>query len=145
MWMAGPISSAVWPLMHTSFDLIELARRHGRPVEEAATAYWALLEQLDVTWLWNAVGSLPRADRWQSHARAAVRDDLLAALAELADDVIAVGGSVDKWAQANDRVVQRARNVFGDIRRNGEFNLTTLTVALRQLRNLVLSTAPASE
>ena len=137
--------SAVWPLMHTSFDLIDLAGRHGRPVEEAATAYWALLEELDVTWLWNAVGSLPRADRWQSHARAALRDDLLSALAELADDVLGIGGSVDKWAQSNDRVVQRARNVFGDIRRNGEFNLTTLTVALRQLRNLVLSTAPATE
>lgn len=137
--------SAVWPLMHTSFDLIDLAERHGRPVSEVATVYWTLLEQLDLTWLWNAVGTLPRIDRWQSQARAALRDDLLAALAELADDVLAVGGSPDRWAQINDRVVQRSRNVFSDIRRCGEFDLTTLTVALRQLRNLVLSTAPASE
>jgi glutamate dehydrogenase len=134
--------SAIWPLMHTGFDLVELARRHRCPVEHAAAAYWDLLEQLDVTWLWNAIGSLARIDRWQSHARAAVRDDLLAALAELTDDVLSIGGSVERWTHVNERVVKRVRTVFQEIRRNGVFDLTTVTVALRQLQNLVLSTAP---
>ena len=136
--------SAIWPLMHTSFDLLELSAKHGCTAEEAASAYWDLFEHLRVTWLWNAIGALPRADRWQAHARAAVRDDLLSALADLAGDVLAHGGSAEQWARANERAVGRAREVFAEIRRGSVLDLTTLSVALRQLRNLVLSTAPGA-
>ena len=136
--------SAVWPLMHTAFDMIELAASHGCTVEEAAAAYWDLFERLDVSWLWNAIGALPRVDRWQTHARAAVRDDLLSALADLAGDVVAHGGATGQWAAANEAAISRAKEVFSEIRRGGTLDLTTLSVALRQLRNLVLSTAPGA-
>ena len=46
------------------------------------------------------------------------------------------------WAEPIDRAVERAISVFTEIRRAATFDLTTLSVALRQLRNLVLSTAP---
>ncbi|MET0909441.1 MAG: NAD-glutamate dehydrogenase domain-containing protein, partial [Ilumatobacteraceae bacterium] len=136
--------SAIWPLMHTAFDLLELSAKHGCSAEEAASAYWDLFEHLRVTWLWNAIGALPRADRWQTHARAAVRDDLLSALADLAGDVLAHGGSAEQWARVNETAIARAREVFTEIRRGGILDLTTLSVALRQLRNLVLSTAPGA-
>jgi glutamate dehydrogenase len=136
--------SAIWPLMHTAFDLIELTEQRGCTAEQAAAAYWALFEHLDVTWLWNAIGGLPRIDRWQTHARAAVRDDLLSALADLAGDVVAHGGSAEQWARVNEQAIGRAREVFAEIRRGGVLDLTTLSVALRQLRNLVLSTAPGT-
>ncbi|MGD9700807.1 MAG: NAD-glutamate dehydrogenase [Acidimicrobiia bacterium] len=136
--------SAIWPLMHTSFDLLELSEKHGCSAEEAASAYWDLFEHLRVTWLWNAIGMLPRVDRWQTHARAAVRDDLLSALADLAGDVLAHGGSAVQWAHINEHAIGRAREVFAEIRRGGTLDLTTLSVALRQLRNLVLSTAPGA-
>ena len=134
--------SSVWPLMHTAFDTVQLAARFGCPPEHAAATYWQVFETLDVTWLWNSIGALPRADRWQTHARAAVRDDLLAALSELVGDVLAHGGDPEAWAAANRRAVDRATSVFAEIRRGGTFDLTTLTVANRQLWNLVLSTSP---
>ena len=136
--------SAVWPLMHTAFDTVELAERYGCRPAEAASTYWEVFERLEVTWLWNAIGALPRIDRWQTHARAAVRDDLLAAVADLVADVFEHGGDTAAWAQANARAVERATSVFAEIRRGGSYDLTTLTVALRQLRNLVLSTAPGA-
>ncbi len=135
--------SAIWPLMHTGFDMVELAEAHGCTVTAAAGAYWQLVEALDVTWLWNAIGALPRADRWQTHARAAVRDDLLSALTDLTSDVLAHGGDAGAWASSQSRAVDRAGNIFAEIRRVGTFDLTTLSVALRQLRNLVLSTTAA--
>ncbi len=134
--------SAVWPLMHTSFDTVELAQRFACSPTEAAATYWELFERLEVTWLWNAIGGLPRIDRWQTHARAALRDDLLAVVADLVADVLAHGGETDDWAASNRRAVERATSVFAEIRRGGRYDLTTLTVAVRQLRNLVLSTAP---
>ena len=47
--------------------------------------HWELFDRLDLTWLWDGIGALPRADRWQTQARSALRDDLLTALAELTE------------------------------------------------------------
>jgi glutamate dehydrogenase len=75
-----------------------------------------------------------------------VRDDLLAELRTLADDALRagdvftpVGEIIEHWTAANERVVSRTTALFAEIRSGGVFDLTTLSVALRQLRNLVLS------
>ena len=125
--------------MHTAFDVIDLASRQHLTVRETVASYWEMFDTLDLGWLWDAVGALPRNDRWQTQARSALRDDLMGALADLADDALYVGGARD-WAAANDRVVGRALAMFTEIRRADAYDLTTLSVALRQLRNLALIT-----
>jgi NAD-specific glutamate dehydrogenase len=45
---------------------------------------------------------------------------------------------VGHWLSANEHNVRRVREVFMEIRTGNVFDLTTLSVALRQLRNLVL-------
>ena len=88
-------------------------------------------------WLWDAVGALPRSDRWQTQARGALRDDLLTALALLTSKVMeADDGSVDTWIAANYRAAERATTLLTEIRRAESFDVTNLSVALRQLRNL---------
>jgi glutamate dehydrogenase len=131
--------SVLWPLMHTSFDVIDLAHRKDLTVRETTAAYWQVFDALDLGWLWDAVGMLPRNDRWQTQARSALRDDLMGALADLANDALSVGGARE-WAGANERVVGRATAMFTEIRRADAYDLTTLSVALRQLRNLTLIT-----
>jgi glutamate dehydrogenase len=142
--------SATWWLLHTAFDIVEIAAARGRSPLDTASVYWGLFDALDVGWLWDRIGSLPRADRWQSHARAAQRDDLLACLRDLTGEAMRAGDVftppseiVAAWAGANPRPVRRVLDVFAEIRTGGTFNLTTLSVALRQLRNVVLATAPA--
>jgi glutamate dehydrogenase len=132
--------SAVWRLLHTTFDVIELARRdHVEPVV-VARAYWDVFDRLELMWLWDGVGALPRSDRWQTQARGALRDDLLTVLAGLAGNVIEHGeGSIDGWIAANERSVQRAVALLTEIRRAEAFDITNLSVALRQLRNLALT------
>ena len=129
--------SVMWPLLHTTFDVVDLAARRQHPLLAVAGTYWQVFETLDVWWLWEAIGRLPRSNRWQTQARSALRDDLLAALADLTDDALAAG-SVDNWLATNDRMVTRAMTLFTDIRRVDAHDLTTLSVALRQLRNLAL-------
>ena len=131
--------SVVWPLLHTAFDVVDLANRRREPIATVANAYWQMFELLDVGWLWEAIGLLPRSDRWQTQARSALRDDLLVALAALAEDALVVGSARD-WADANDKVVVRTMAMFTEIRRAESHDLTTLSVALRQLRNLTLIT-----
>ncbi len=134
--------SAMWPLAHTAFDVIEMAQRAESDVSKVAKAYWQMFEAIDAGWLWDAVGALPRSDRWQTQARSALRDDLLSVLAELTEDAVGVGG-IDQWKAFNERVLGRATTMLTEIRRAESYDVTTLSVALRQLRNLVLTTVRA--
>ena len=129
--------SAQWRLLHTCFDIVDLSRSTGRSLADVAGIYWHVFDLLDLTWLWDAVGGLPRSNRWQTQARSALRDDLLAALADLTADCIAAG-SVDDWQATNQRLVTRTTGMFTELRRVDSHDLTTLSVAVRQLRNLAL-------
>ncbi len=129
--------SAVWRLLHTSFDVVELAERDQVEPVAVAEAYWAVFDRLELLWLWDGIGALPRSDRWQTQARGALRDDLLTVLAGLAGNVIEHSdGTVDSWLAANERSVERAMTQLTEIRRADSFHITNLSVALRQLRNL---------
>ena len=130
---------AQWRLLHTCFDMIEIGRRTGRPLPEISTSYWHVFDLLDLLWLWEGIGGLPRSNRWQTQARSALRDDLVAALADLAEDALEAG-SVADWQHANERMIQRTMAMFTDLRRVDAHDLTTLSVAVRQLRNLALLT-----
>ncbi len=132
--------AGVWPLLHTGFDLVEVAADCGMDIASVAAVEWSIFDELDMFWLWDGIGTLPRSDRWQTQARSAVRDDMLTALVELTETVIGTaGGSVEQWLDANERSVGRAQAMLTEIRRAERYDLTTLSVALRQLRNLALT------
>jgi glutamate dehydrogenase len=135
-------SSARWPWLHTGFDIVEIAHTEARNVADSATAYWATFDAFDLGWLWDGVGDLPRSDRWQQQARSAMRDDLMTVLADLTRQVMrSAQGSPAAWIEANERAVGRALAMHTEIRRAESFDLTTMSVAIRQLRNLTIRTA----
>jgi glutamate dehydrogenase len=134
--------SARWPWLHTSFDIIEIAHAESCNVADAATAYWSVFESFDVGWLWDGIGALPRSDRWKTQARASLRDDLMTVLADLTAHVIRTAeGSPEAWIEANRSAYTRMIGMETEIRRAESFDLTTLSVALRQLRNLTVNAA----
>ena len=134
--------SARWPWMHTAFDMVHLAFSEHCEVELAAATYGAVFEAFDIGWLWDGIGALPRSDRWQTQARSSMRDDLMNVLAELTRSVMrSAHGSPDEWIAAHERAVGRTIAMHQEIRRAESFDLTTLSVALRQLRNLTISAA----
>jgi glutamate dehydrogenase len=134
--------AARWPWLHTGFDMVEVARRRGCPIDDVARSYWQVFEEFELAWLWDGIGLLPRSNRWQTQARASLRDDLMTVLAMLTSDVIATAdGDPTAWIALNERAVARAISIHTEIRRAEGFDLTTLSVALRQLRNLTLTTA----
>ncbi|MDQ3177917.1 MAG: NAD-glutamate dehydrogenase [Actinomycetota bacterium] len=132
--------SVVWGLLHIGFDLVELANANEISPIEAANAYWGVYAELDLLWLWDGIGALPRSDRWESQARSALRDDLLSALASLTGIVLrSSDGSVGTWTANNHRSVARVQAMYREIRRAEKLDVTNLSVALRQLRNLALT------
>ena len=99
-----------------------------------------MFDAFEVGWIWDGVGALPRSDPWQEQARSSMRDDLMTVLADLTRNVMrAAEGSPSDWIAANERAVGRAIAMHTEIRRAESFDLTTLSVALRQLRNLTLT------
>jgi glutamate dehydrogenase len=137
--------AGAWPVLHTAFDIVDLARTTGRPVGLLSSVQWEMFDALDLMWLWEGIGSLPRSDRWQTQARSALRDDLLSTLAELTEACVTTGdASVYEWMSINARPVGRVGAMLTEIRRAESYDLTTLSVALRQLRNLALTSRTAA-
>ena len=134
--------SARWPWLHAGFDIVHLALAANCDVAKAATTYGAVFDAFDLEWLWDGIGALSRSDRWQTQARSSMRDDLMNVIADLTGSVMrSAHGSPDEWMAANERAVGRMIAMHQEIRRAESFDLTTLSVALRQLRNLTMSAA----
>jgi glutamate dehydrogenase len=129
---------------YSTFDLVEIARDTGRPAGEVAEVYFDLADRLQLSRLRERVILLPRDDRWQSTARSALRDDLYAAHAALARDVLVTsepGVPPERrlaiWADKNSAAVARAAQTLGEIWESDSFGIATLSVALRAIRTLV--------
>ena len=69
-------------------------------VEETAEVYFDLADRLQIARLRDQIVALPRDDRWNTMARGALRDDLYAAHAALARDVLMVTGPGSPGAAA---------------------------------------------
>ncbi len=129
---------------YSTFDLVEIAHSLDRPVGEVAEVYFDLADRLQLSRLRERVISLPRDDRWQSTARSALRDDLYAAHAALARDVLATsepGATPEErlatWSGKNRAALARAAQTLSEIWESDSFGIATLSVALRAIRNLV--------
>ena len=140
--------AASWGRMNVALDLADVATARGRSIEDTASTFWLVFEQLDLEWLWGQIGRLPRAGRWQNQARSSLRDDLLGALRSLTDTVLRAGDAFDapnvlvtSWTQADRRTIDRASGVLSQLHAATTHDVTSLTAAVRQLRNLVATTS----
>ncbi|MEU4697317.1 NAD-glutamate dehydrogenase [Nonomuraea dietziae] len=129
---------------YSTFDLVEISAVTGRPVNEVAEVYFDLADRLQLARLRERVIALPRDNRWNSMARSSLRDDLYAAHASLTRDVLAhssPGSSPEErlatWTEGNSAAVSRARQTLSEIWESDNFDLATLSVALRAIRTLV--------
>jgi glutamate dehydrogenase len=128
---------------YSAFDIVSVATAAGRSVEETAEVYFDLSERLQLSRLRDRITALPRDDRWSTMARGALRDDLYAAHAALAKDVLMVTGPgtpeerLLAWAARNEPAVIRAGQTLTEIWESDVFTVAMLSVAVRAIRTLV--------
>ncbi|MFC9680107.1 NAD-glutamate dehydrogenase [Streptomyces sp. NPDC056948] len=127
-----------------TIDIVSVADRMDREPLDVAEVYYDLADRLRITQLMDRISELPRADRWQSMARAAIREDLYAAHAALTADVLAVGNGTSTpeqrykaWEQKNAAILGRARTTLEEIQGSDAFDLANLSVAMRTMRTLL--------
>ncbi|MEU4358447.1 NAD-glutamate dehydrogenase [Streptomyces virginiae] len=127
-----------------TLDIVAIADRTGVDPLGVAEVYYDLADRLDITQLMDRIIELPRADRWQSMARASIREDLFAAHAALTADVLSVGNGTSTpeerfkaWEEKNAAIIGRARTTLEEIRGSDAFDLANLSVAMRTMRSLL--------
>jgi glutamate dehydrogenase len=144
--LAGRVASL--GQMVSTFDIVEVADDTGLDVESVAAVHFRLGSQLQLHWLLARILALPRDDRWRALARAALRDDLYSLHRTLTAEVLRAGSPdgdaesrVSEWVAASP-AAERCLETLADIRVGRVFDLTTLPVAVREVRNL-LQTPPS--
>ncbi|MFJ8104174.1 NAD-glutamate dehydrogenase [Streptomyces sp. NPDC096132] len=127
-----------------ALDIVSVADRMGKDPQDVAEVYYDLADRLHITQLMDRIIELPRADRWQSMARASIREDLYAAHAALTADVLAVGNGTSTpeqrfkaWEEKNAAILGRARTTLEEIQGSETFDLANLSVAMRTMRTLL--------
>jgi glutamate dehydrogenase len=133
---------AALPIMFAALDIVVVADERELDVEHVGAVHFRLGSRLGLHWLRDRIVELARDNRWRARARAALRDDLYAIHREITSDVLrsAAPGAdpetlVDAWIESNS-ASERALQTLGDIRSGESYDLTTLPVAVREMRNL---------
>ncbi|MFC9020715.1 NAD-glutamate dehydrogenase, partial [Streptomyces albidoflavus] len=144
--LAGRVAgfSSAFPTL----DLVAIADRTDKDPIAVAEVFYDLGDRLRITQLMDRIIELPRADRWQSMARASIREDLYAAHAALTADVLDAGGAdaspkerFEAWERQNAAILTRARATLEEIQNSDAFDLANLSVAMRTMRTLLRSRA----
>ncbi|MGZ6725253.1 MAG: NAD-glutamate dehydrogenase domain-containing protein, partial [Solirubrobacteraceae bacterium] len=136
--------AAGMPSLYSVFDIVEVAASTGRDQDMVMTVYAGLGARVGLNWLRDRIIELPRTNRWQALARAALREDLYGVHRSLTQEVIEAAGpqadgeeAIDAWVERNETAVDRCMSILSDINASRAYDTTTLPVALREVRNLI--------
>ena len=130
--------------MFSALDITDVANTTGESLEMTAAVYFTLGDRLKLHWLRRHIEALPRDNRWRTLARSALRDDIYNQHASLTEEVLGdtpedkpAHERIEEWVEANEGPADRTLQVLADINSSGTFDLSTLSVALREIRNLI--------
>jgi glutamate dehydrogenase len=135
--------------LHPAYQLlyvIEIADREGLDPVEVARVHFQLGERLGLPMLVGKILALPRDDRWQTMARAALRDDVYAVHAQLTAQVLrstdaddSAPARIAEWEEGDSVVVARSAATLEDICSDESGDLARVSVGLRVIRGLLAS------
>jgi glutamate dehydrogenase len=127
---------------HTLLSVVEVAHRLGMEPLRVAQVHYQLADELALDLLFDGVDRLPRQVRWDAMARAALRDELLSAHAELTAKVLSAaspdawsGSVIETWISANPGVSARVAMIRQVC--DGTPDVARMNVALSQLRAML--------
>jgi glutamate dehydrogenase len=132
--------------VYSLLDIAEIGYETEASVERVAPMYFSLSERFQVDTMLGLITRLPRDDRWDALARAALRYDLYAALEQLTisvltttDDELEFNARIAEWERSNRETLGRVRDMVGEVSHLDRTGIAALSVALRGLRGMVRS------
>ena len=124
--------------------VVEVAQREELAPDEVARVHFALGERLGLPVLLQRIVALPREDKWQTMARAALRDDLHGVHTALTAQVLRATAGDDSapariatWEDGDAELVARSAETLEQICVEEEADLARMSVGLRVVRGLL--------
>ncbi|SDC19964.1 NAD-glutamate dehydrogenase [Nocardioides lianchengensis] len=135
---------AVLPPSYMLLGVVENAQREDLDPRDVARVHFALGERLGLPALVQRILALPREDRWQTMARAALRDDLHGVHSQLTLQVLratpgdeAAPSRIATWEDGDAVTVARATGTLEEICADDQADLARMSVGLRVVRGLL--------
>ncbi|PFG16903.1 glutamate dehydrogenase (NAD) [Propionicimonas paludicola] len=138
--LARPLGAA--GQAHTLLSIVQVGHRLGRDPLEIAELHYAISGALGLDLLFGGVDELPRQVRWDAMARAALRDELLAAHADLTEQLasrVTPGTAAEQALSAWLSETPQASARIAMIRQvaEGTPDVAKMNVGLGQVRSLL--------
>ncbi|QDP96415.1 NAD-glutamate dehydrogenase [Microlunatus elymi] len=134
---------AILPHAYAALTVVQTAVRDDLDPVRVADVHFTAGQQLGLDRLLNKIIGLPRTDRWQTMARAALRDDLHNVHAQLTAEMLPLGDAstpvaelVDRWRESIGAGGDRAIATIAEIC-DAEPDLARMSVGLRTVRSLL--------
>ncbi len=121
----------------SALDIVEVTNTVGISLEKVASVHFLLASRLKLHWLRKHISNLPRDNRWTALSRSALRDELSRTHRELTTVVLQTEGDIDLWMSKNQSQIARCQQVLSEISHVEKPYLAMLSVALREIRNLL--------
>ena len=129
---------------YAALGIVVTAKENGVDADEVARVHFELGESLGLDRLLVRISSLPRDDRWQTMARAALRDDLQGVHHDLTRRVLrdtpqdpSAAERVKHWIDQETDTLERIEGVLEDIWGEETPDLARLSVGMRVVRSLL--------
>lgn len=126
----------------SALDVAEIAEAARRPLELTAQVHGGVGARLGLARMRQQIELLPAESYWQSLAKLALADDLNDLQRAIALEAIShpngtAGEIMDRWEAGNRQALARAQRLLLELQETPGSDLAMLSVALRELRNLV--------
>ena len=130
-------------LTRAALDITDLAVTFKRDVIESARVYSLFNDRLGIFALHAGAEDVKVKGRWQAMARSNLRDEFFQIRRDMAADILKkrskknIEQLVDEWLQQRSEQVERFVTMLDEMKLRGVFDIATLSVAAKELRELV--------
>jgi len=131
--------------MFVSLGVVDTALQLGKPIQQVAELYFKLGEYLSLDWFMAQIVALQPDNRWQDLARESYVDDLEGQRRRLTASLLQYAAEndlaslLDNWQQQQTALIQRWQSMVKDLRHGPSPDFAMISVALRELLDLVQS------
>lgn len=125
-----------------ALDITEIADAAKRPLAQTAEVHTGVGQRLGLDRMRQQIDLLPADSYWQNLAKLALGDDLTDLQRSIALEAVSHHEGeppqvLDRWEHDNRQSLDRAQRLLAELRDSPGGDLAMLSVALRELRNLV--------
>jgi glutamate dehydrogenase len=132
--------------LKSALDIVELAARHRRPVENTCAVYFLIGEALSIDSVRAMAAELRAEARWDLLALTAVHEEIMEAHRAIVANVLeptSAGGSphalVDDWLAKRQQQRRRLASLLDEIQGAAPIKLPMLVAIGREFRSLALA------